>query len=1165
MDHKQFKTLSRTTAALMLLALFAYSLPESVYPVRAAAGDITRVSVSSSEAQANAYSRDADVSADGRFVVFWSGASNLVAGDTNGAEEIFLRDCQTGETSRISVSSSGAQADNGSYYPAISSDGRFIAFMSDATNLVSGDTNGFTDIFLRDRQTGITTRVSVSSSGTQADNISDSYVSISGDGRYIAFNSDATNLVSGDTNGVADVFVRDSQTGITERISLDTNEVQANDGSFNPSISADGRFVAFSSGATNLVSGDTNGRTDVFVRDRQTDVTTRVSINSSGVEADRGAHDPAISGNGRYVVFSSVATNLLDEEPYGYDHVYVHDLQTGATTLASITSDGYQMVGWSMMPDISSDGRYIAFEFEDRGDGIAFVAIYIHDRLTGITTRVSGPGGGSEDSSFGPAISANGSYVTFSSFNSSLVPNDTNGWNDVFRLELAVVAPTTKTYQSIGTYDGWVIESGENNETGIRIDERASTFFLGDANNDQQYRSILHFGTASLPNNAIITRVTLEIKRQGIVGDNPFTTHGTILVDVRKPYFDTAVELQATDFQASADHNAVGTMENTPGALWYMATLDPTAFPSINLIGTTQFRLRFALDDNDDNEPDYMKFYSGDAATTDQPVLTIEYFLPSANSPLVVGILRADPDPTSASNVRFTVAFSEAVTGVDATDFTLATTGGISGASISSISGSGDTYMVTVNTGSGHGTIRLDVVDDDSIKDGSNNPLGGVGGGNGSFVGGETYTITKPNVSVYIGKELKGEYLLAQNVSTQQSYVNTNDGPVKITNTNEDSIVASERVIYNVNNVPTSFTEMMALPNGHLDNTYWMPWYNNVDLDTQLRFGNVSGSPAEVHVWIGMQEMTTGCNPSNVPYPYVLAVGASLRVSCPGVNNGPVKIVSNVNIVAAERVIYKVNGLPTSFTEMMGLPDSQLDNTYWMPWNNNVDLDTQLRFGNVSNTPAEVHVWIGGQEKTSGCISTPANVPYPYILAVGASLRISCPGVNNGPVQIISNVNIVAAERVIYNVNGLPTSFTEMMGLPDGQLDNTYWMPWYNNVNLDTQLRFGNVSETNATATVHLYIGEQEMTSGCTPSNSPYTLAAGASLRVSCVGVNSGPVRIESDQNIVAAERVIYNVNNLPTSFSEMMALPNGQLNAIYWLPWYNNVDLDTQLRFGVP
>jgi len=284
-----------------------------------------------------------------------------------------------------------------------------------------------------------------------------------------------------------------------------------------------------------------------------------------------------------------------------------------------------------------------------------------------------------------------------------------------------------------------------------------------------------------------------------------------------------------------------------------------------------------------------------------------------------------------------------------------------------------------------------------------------------------------------------------------------------------------------------------------------------------------------------------------------------LQVPLNSINNGPVKITSTVPIMGSERVIYNVNGMPTSFSEMMALPTSQLNTTYWMPWYNNVDLDTQLRFGNVTSSPVTVRVYIGGQEQTSGC--TPPNSP--YTLAVGASLRISCTGVNNGPVKIVGTGNIVAAERVIYNVNGAPTSFSEMMGLPNGQLHNTYWLPWYNNVDLDTQLRFGNVS--GAQATVRVYIGGQEQTSGCTPSNSPYTLADGASLRISCAGVNSGPVQIVSTGNIVASERVIYNVNGAPTSFSEMMGLPNGFLNTIHWLPWYNNVDLDTQLRFGVP
>jgi hypothetical protein len=245
---------------------------------------------------------------------------------------------------------------------------------------------------------------------------------------------------------------------------------------------------------------------------------------------------------------------------------------------------------------------------------------------------------------------------------------------------------------------------------------------------------------------------------------------------------------------------------------------------------------------------------------------------------------------------------------------------------------------------------------------------------------------------------------------------------------------------------------------------------------------------------------------------------------------------------------------------MMALPDGQLNTTYWLPWYNNADLDTQLRVGNVTSQTATVHVYIHGQEMTSGC--TPSNSP--YTLPGGASLRISCPGVNSGPVKIESDQNIVAAERVIYRVNNTPTSFSETMALPDSQLNTTYWLPLYNNVDLDTQLRFGNVT-TNQTATVHVYIAGQEMTSGCGPSNSPFTLLPGASLRISCSGVNSGPVKIVSNVDIVAAERVIYNVNGMPTSFSEMLALPNSQLDSTYWWPWYNNLDLDTQLRFGLP
>ena len=317
---------------------------------------------------------------------------------------------------------------------------------------------------------------------------------------------------------------------------------------------------------------------------------------------------------------------------------------------------------------------------------------------------------------------------------------------------------------------------------------------------------------------------------------------------------------------------------------------------------------------------------------------------------------------------------------------------------------------------------------------------------------------------------------------------------------------------------------------------YWLPWYNNLDLDTQLRIGNISESSATVHVFIGGAEVSPGSGIS-------LLAGESTRVSYAGVNGGPVKVISNVPLVVAERVIYKANGVNTSFSEMKALPETDIDTTYWLPWYNNVDLDTQLRIANVSGSSATVTVTIGG-------VAMPS-----FNLAPGESTRKSF-AVNNGPVKIESDQNIVVAERLIYKVSGVPVSFSEMMALPNNQLDTTYYLPWYNNVDLETQLRLGNVS--GSTATVHIFIGATEVT-----PVSGITLLDGASTRVSYPSVNSGPVKIVSDQNIVAAERVIYKVSGKATSFTEMMGLPANQLATTYWLPWYNNKDLDTQLRLG--
>src|SRR5215207_8322157 len=250
------------------------------------------------------------------------------------------------------------------------------------------------------------------------------------------------------------------------------------------------------------------------------------------------------------------------------------------------------------------------------------------------------------------------------------------------------------------------------------------------------------------------------------------------------------------------------------------------------------------------------------------------------------------------------------------------------------------------------------------------------------------------NINARIGGSLQGKFGLLPGTSTRAGFASVNNGPVQLASTNSIPLIAAERVIYKINNVPTSFSEMMGLPESQLGTTYWLPWYNNVDLDTQLRFGNVSATEATVHVSIGGVSMAGS--------PFLLQPGESTRQSFAGISNGPVEIRSNVDLVAAERVIYQVNNIPASFSEVMALPSSQLGTTYWLPWYNNVDLDTQLRFGNVSGTESMVHVSIGGAPVAGS----------PFTLQPGESTRESFAGVNNGPVEIVSNVNMVAAERV---------------------------------------------------------------------------------------------------------------------------------------------------------
>ncbi|MCE9596067.1 MAG: calcium-binding protein [Planctomycetes bacterium] len=331
----------------------------------AAAQTTSRASVATGGLESNGDSTIPAVSADGRFVSFGSLGSNLVAGDTNATWDTFVRDRFTGVTTRVSVSSAGVEQSSSSD-SSISGDGRWVAFDSAATALVAGDTNGKLDAFVHDRQTGTTTRVSVSSGGLQANGASQ-YPRLSDDGRWIAFSSGATNLVAGDVNGDQDVFLHDTLTGATVLVSVDSGGSQGNGGSMATSVSGDGRYVAFYSSASNLVAGDTNAETDIFVRDLVAGQTVCASRNLLGLASDGSSSGARLSADGRIVAFSSTATDLVLGDTNHLVDTFVYDLVTGTTTRVSVSSSGMQAsedffssLG-SLAGGVSADGRWIVF------------------------------------------------------------------------------------------------------------------------------------------------------------------------------------------------------------------------------------------------------------------------------------------------------------------------------------------------------------------------------------------------------------------------------------------------------------------------------------------------------------------------------------------------------------------------------------------------------------------------------------------------------------------------------------------------------------------------------------------------------------------------------------------------------------------------------------
>jgi len=403
------------------------------------------------------------------------------------------------ETRIVSVDSSGGQGNGDSVAPAVSDDdGRFVAFVSYASNLVAGDTNGVADVFVRDLLLRRTERVSVSGAGRQADGPSDGRVAISADGRFVAFASRASNLVSTDRNGLADVFVRDRDSGKTERISIDRWGGDPNGASGSPDISADGRSVVFASSAGDIASKDTNGVADVFVRDRDARVTQVASADRWGGQANGESGEPDLSPDGRFVAFDSLASDLAAGGNWAHA-AFVRDLVTSTSRLAggptdvstdpAVGDDGgvaYVIGGvprqivlsWSPYTSVlwltlGANGDAFNPELGGRSAQVAFESTATNLSRTPVPGQVfrrwgeprvvstSTDGLRADGVSRSPSVSPDGSSIAFDSVATNLVPGDLNGAADVF-VNLPPVSCHGRTPTIVGTEGPDVLYGTEN-------------------------------------------------------------------------------------------------------------------------------------------------------------------------------------------------------------------------------------------------------------------------------------------------------------------------------------------------------------------------------------------------------------------------------------------------------------------------------------------------------------------------------------------------------------------------------------------------------------------------------------------------------------------------------------------------------------------------------
>lgn len=381
------------------------------------------------------------ISRSGRYVAFESRASDLGPGDMNNDWDIYVWDRKKDGKVRASVAFGGDAAGASGLNSHLSANGRFVAFQSSDTDLVDGGDAGFdSDIFVRDLKQGVTTRVSVDSAGLEAAEGQSHNPFVSASGRWVVFQADAP-LAPDDDNELADVYLHDRKQGTTVRVSVDSAGAQVEGDSLGASVSANGRYVVFESTAPDLVENDLNGDNDIFLRDTKLGTTVRLSVNAAGEEGDNASTQAMISGNGRYVVFASAATNLDDEDGAGNMDVFLRDLKLGTIQRVTVNGVGDDLDGNSSAPSITHSGRHIAWESDapnvpiDVDDANGVSDVFLLDLKKATVVRASVDAAGLEvlgGPSFGAVVSGNGRFIAFESDADDLVPDDGNEARDVF-------------------------------------------------------------------------------------------------------------------------------------------------------------------------------------------------------------------------------------------------------------------------------------------------------------------------------------------------------------------------------------------------------------------------------------------------------------------------------------------------------------------------------------------------------------------------------------------------------------------------------------------------------------------------------------------------------------------------------------------------------------